>query len=62
MIQLIVRALKKEIDQSDERLATDGATGYSQVKLDFHIPAISVMFKYNKRKVYDQVVTNGLND
>jgi hypothetical protein len=41
MIQLIVRALKTEIDQSDERLATDGATGYSQVKLDFHIPAIN---------------------
>ena len=49
MIQLIIRALEKEIDQSDEHLAPDEATGYSQVKLDFHIPAISFMFKYNER-------------
>lgn len=60
MIQFIIQALEKEIDQSDERLAPDEATGYSQVKLDFHIPAISFMFKYNKREVYDQVVTKGL--
>jgi hypothetical protein len=62
MIQLIIRALEKEIDQSDEQLAPDEATGYGQVKLDFHIPAVSFMFKYNEREVYDQVVTKGLGD
>ncbi|KAL1586805.1 hypothetical protein WHR41_04593 [Cladosporium halotolerans] len=62
MIQFIIQALEKEIDQSDERLAPDEATGYDQVKLDFHIPAISFMFKYNKREVYDRVVTKGLGD
>lgn len=62
MIQLIIRALEKEIDQSDEQLAPDEATGYKQVKLDFHIPAVSFMFKYNEREVYDQVVTKGLGD
>jgi hypothetical protein len=62
MIQFIIRALKKEIDQSDEQLALDEATGTEQVKLDFHIPAISFMFKYNEREVYDRVVTKGLGD
>jgi hypothetical protein len=62
MIQLIIRALEKEIDQSDEQLAPDEATGYDQGKLDFHIPAVSSMFKYNGREVYDQVVTKGLRD
>ena len=61
-IQLIVRVLEKEVDQSDEQIAPDEATGYSQVKLDFHIPAISFMLKYNEREVYDQVVTKGLGD
>jgi hypothetical protein len=60
MIQLIIRALEKKIDRSDEQLAPDEATGYSQVKLDFHTPAISFMFKYNEREVYDQVVTKEL--
>lgn len=62
MIQLIIRALEKEVDQSDEQLARDEATGYSQIKLEFHIPAVSFMFKYNEREVYDQVVTKGLGD
>lgn len=60
MVQLIMRALEKEIDQSDEQLAPDEATGYSQVKLDFHIPAVSCMFKYNEREVHEQVVTKDL--
>lgn len=62
MIQVIIRVLEKEIDQSDEQIAPDEATGYSQVKLDFHIPAISLIFKYNEREVYDQVVAKGLSD
>lgn len=62
MIQYIIRALEKKTDHSDEQLAPDEATGYSQVKLDFHIPAISFMFKYNRREIYDQVVQNGLRD
>lgn len=62
MIQLIIRALEKKIDHSDEQLAPDEAAGYNQVKLNFHIPAVSFMFKYNERKVYDQVVTKGLGD
>lgn len=61
MIQFIIRALEK-IDPSDQQLAPDAATGYSQVKLDFHIPALAFMFKYNEREVYDQVVTKGLGD
>lgn len=61
-MQLIIRALEKEIDQSDEMIAPDEATGYDQVKLDFHIPAVSSMFKYNEREVYDQVVSKGLGD
>jgi hypothetical protein len=62
MIQYIIRALEKQTDHSDEQLAPDEATGYSQVKLDFHIPAISSMFKYNRREIYDQVVQNELRD
>jgi hypothetical protein len=62
MIQYIIRALEKKIDDSDEQLAPGEATAYSQVKLDFHIPAISSMFKYNRRQVYDQVVQNELRD
>ncbi|SMY24399.1 unnamed protein product [Zymoseptoria tritici ST99CH_1A5] len=62
MIQLIIQALEKEIDQSDEQLAPDEATGSSQVKLDFHIPAASYMFKYNAGAVHEQVVTKGLGD
>ncbi|KAI4628470.1 hypothetical protein J4E83_003020 [Alternaria metachromatica] len=62
MIKLIIRALEKEIDQSDEQLATDEATAYDQIKLDFHIPAVSFMLKYNGRKIYDKVVTKGLGD
>ena len=62
MIRLIIRALEKEIDQSNEQLAPDKATAYDQVKLDFHIPAVSFMLKYNGREVYDEVVTKGLGD
>lgn len=62
MIQLIIQALEKEIDQSDEQLAPDEATGYEQIKLGFHIPAVSFMLKYNGREIYDQVVTKGLRD
>jgi hypothetical protein len=62
MIQLIIRALEKGIDESDEQLAPGEASGYKQVKLDFHIPAIAYMFRYNERKVYEQVVTKGLRD
>lgn len=62
MIRYIIRALEKEIDQGDEQLAPNEATGYEQVKLDFHIPAVSFMFKYNVREVYEQVVTKGLKD
>lgn len=60
MIQLIIQALEKEIDQSDEQLAPDEATGYDQVKLDFHISVVSFMLKYNGREIYDQVVTKQL--
>ena len=62
MLQRIIRTLEKEIDQSDERIAEDEATGYSQVKLDFHVPAISFMFKYNERDVHDQIVVERLGD
>jgi hypothetical protein len=62
MIQYIIRALEKKINHSDEQLAPDEATDYSQVRLDFHIPAISFMFKYNGREIYNQVVQNGLRD
>lgn len=61
-IQYIIWALEKEIDQSDEQVAPDEATGYMQVKLDFHIPAVSFMFKYNTRELYDQVVTKELGN
>lgn len=60
-IQFIIRALEKT-DPSDEQLAPDEGTGHTQVKLDFHIPATSFMFKYNEREVYDQIVTKGLED
>jgi hypothetical protein len=33
-----------------------------KASLTFHIPAVSFMFKYNGREVYDQVVTKGLGD
>lgn len=62
MIQYIIRALEKKIDHSDEQQAPDEATGYSQVKLDFHIPAISFMLKNNGREIYNQIVRNELQD
>jgi hypothetical protein len=62
MLQRIIRTLEKEIDQSDEQVAEDEATGYSQVKLDFHMPAVAFMFKYNEREVYDRVVAKELGD
>ena len=62
MIQFIIRALEKDIDDSDEQVASNEATGYKQVKLDFSIPAIAVMFKYNRNEIYDQVVKDGLRD
>ncbi|KAH6875946.1 hypothetical protein BKA58DRAFT_437903 [Alternaria rosae] len=62
MIRFIIRALEKEIDQSDEQLASDEATGYDQVKLDFHIPAVSFMSNYNGREVYDEVMIKGMGD
>lgn len=62
IIQRIIRALEKETGKGDEQLAPDEATGYNQVKLDFHIPAVSFIFKYNEREIYDQVVTKGLGD
>ena len=61
-IQLTIQALEKEIDPSDDRLAPDEATGHHQVKLDWHIPAVAFMLKYNERAVYDPVVTKGLAD
>ena len=62
MIRFIIWALEKEIDQSDEQLAPDEATGYDQIKLDWHIPAVSFMFKYNGSEIYDEVVTKGLGN
>lgn len=62
MLQRIIRTLEKGIEQSDEQIAEDEATGYSQVKLDFHVPAISFMFKYNERDIYDRVVVKRLGD
>ncbi|KAF2765292.1 hypothetical protein EJ03DRAFT_331106 [Teratosphaeria nubilosa] len=59
-IQSIIRALEKNIDDSDQQLAPDEATAYYQVKLDFHIPAMSFMFRYNGQAIYDQVVRDGL--
>jgi hypothetical protein len=61
-IQYIIRALEKKIDHSDEQHDPDEADGYTQVRLDFHIPAISFMFKYNACEIYDQVVQNELRD
>lgn len=61
MLQLIMRVLEKEIGPSDEQLAPDEATGYNHVKLDFHIPVISFMFKCNERKVNEKVVTKELS-
>ena len=62
MIQLVIQAFEKKIDHSDEQLTLDEATSYNQVKLNFYIPAVSFMFKYNVREVYDRVVTKGLGD
>lgn len=60
MIQNIIRALEKNIDDSDMQLASNEATGYTQVKLDFHIPEICSLFKYNRDKIYKEVVQDGL--
>ena len=62
MVQRIMRTLEKNIDRSDEQIAPDEATGYNQVKLDFHILAVASMFQYNEREVYDRVVAKGLGD
>jgi hypothetical protein len=61
-IQSIIRALEKDIDEGDRQVATDEATAYHQVKLDFHILAMSFMFRYNAQAIYDQVVRDGLRD
>lgn len=55
-----MRALEKKIDHGDGRVALDEGTAYDQIKLDFHIPAIAFLFKYNGREIYDQVVKDEL--
>lgn len=62
MIQYIIRALEKPIDDSDRQLAPNEAAAYNQIKLDFHIPVISSMFVYNGHEIYNQVVQEGLRD
>jgi hypothetical protein len=62
MIHRIIWALEKEIDRSDEGVAPCEATGDRQIRLDWHIPAVSFMFKYNERALYEKVVTKGLED
>jgi hypothetical protein len=62
MIQNIIRALEKDIDQSDEQLASSESTGFTQVKLDFQIPAMCSLFKFNRDKIYKEVVQDGLKD
>lgn len=61
-IQDIIRALEKNIDDSDRRTATNEAAAHDQVKLDFHIPAISFLFRYDVREIYDRVVRDGHRD
>ncbi|KAG9514272.1 hypothetical protein KCV07_g8198, partial [Aureobasidium melanogenum] len=61
-IQYIILALEKNIDDSDRQIATNDAAAYEQVKLDFHIPAISFLFKHNARKIYEQLVHGELGD
>jgi hypothetical protein len=60
--QYIIRSLEKTIDHSDSQIAPNEAAAYTQVKLDFHIPAISYMFMYNGHEIFDQVVRDGLRD
>jgi hypothetical protein len=60
MIHRIIWTLEEEIDQSDEEVAPYEATGDHQIKLDWHIPAVAFMLKYNERALYDKVVTKGL--
>ncbi|CAD0088199.1 unnamed protein product [Aureobasidium mustum] len=60
--QYIILALEKNIDDSDRQIATNEATAYEQVKLDFHIPAISFLFKHDARDIYDRVVRDELRD
>jgi hypothetical protein len=60
MIYRIIWTLEKNIDQSDEMVATDEATASDQIKLDWHIPAVEFMFRYNERRIYERVVTQGL--
>lgn len=61
-IQDTIRAVEKDIDDSDWRTATNEAAAHDQVKLDFHIPAISFLFRYNAREIYDRVVHDGISD
>ncbi|KAF2151634.1 hypothetical protein K461DRAFT_279120, partial [Myriangium duriaei CBS 260.36] len=62
MIHFIIRALEKNIDDSDRQIAPGEAAAYDQVKLDFHIPAISSMFRYNAQEIHDRVVRDELRD
>lgn len=45
-----------------EQIAPEEATGYNQVKLHFHIPALASMLHYNESEVYDRVVVKELGD
>ncbi|KAH0277434.1 hypothetical protein KCU91_g3186, partial [Aureobasidium melanogenum] len=61
-VQYIILALEKSIDDGDTQIATNDAAAYEQVKLDFHIPAISFLFMYNAREIYERVVHGELKD
>ncbi|KAH0332983.1 hypothetical protein KCU81_g9992, partial [Aureobasidium melanogenum] len=60
--QYIILALEKSIDDSDRQIAINDAVGYEQVKLDFHIPTISFLFRYNAREIYGRVVHGDVKD
>lgn len=62
MVQNIIRALEKDIDENDSHIASSESAGFTQVKLDFQIPAICSHLNYNRDKLYSEVVENGLKD
>jgi hypothetical protein len=62
VVQYIIRGLEKTIDHSDRQAVPNEAAAFTQVKLDFHIPAISYMFMYNGHEIYGQAVRDGMRD
>lgn len=51
-LEYIINTLERDAGPSDNTVASDDATGETQLQSDFHFPALEVWFKYNVQKLH----------